>query len=354
MKKTLMCATAAAALAGTGFIAQADDGWYGRADLGAVYDGKFDHDAEAGVPFTLGGDSEPDDALLGSLGVGYGFGNGVRLETALTYRDGKLDVSDGINGTGIPADVFGTNDRVIYSAHKDGSVQIWDLMVNALYDFNRDGNVNPYVGFGLGAAQISADARNIAAVSTDGNGNPLQVFGANGFMDDETGLALQGLAGVGFDLTEKLTLDAGYRMFTIQDLTFTGTNEIGAGVSYDADYTDHSFTLGLRYAFGATPPPPPPPAPAAPAGSGVPSKTRVRWPRNENAPERDRGREQTECQTQPQRAQTQDARPAAHSVGCPGRCAPAFRCGSASPIRRESGRRFAWLESPRRGGYSTP
>ena len=53
MKKTLMCATAAAALAGTGLVAQAEDGWYGRADIGFVMDGRLDHDAESNVIFKI-------------------------------------------------------------------------------------------------------------------------------------------------------------------------------------------------------------------------------------------------------------------------------------------------------------
>ena len=86
MKKTLMCATAAAALAGTGLVAQADDGWYGRADIGQVVDGNVDHDAPTNVPFTLAGDSAPDDLVLGSLGVGYAFDSGFRLESTLSYK----------------------------------------------------------------------------------------------------------------------------------------------------------------------------------------------------------------------------------------------------------------------------
>ena len=86
MKKTLMCATAVTALASTSLFAQADDGWYGRADIGGVYTGNLDHDAEPGIPFTLGGDSDPEDVYLGSIGLGYGFDNGFRLETGLTYK----------------------------------------------------------------------------------------------------------------------------------------------------------------------------------------------------------------------------------------------------------------------------
>ena len=174
MKKTLMCATAAAALAGTGFVAQADDGWYGRADVGFVFDGRLDHDAENNVLNTLGGDSFTEDLTLFSVGLGYGFDNGFRLETALSHRDGDLDVPTNING-GIPASGPG----IIYAVNQEGDVRTWDLMVNALYDFNREGSVNPYLGVGIGAAQVDADARNLAAAVLGGTTTP----GANGFID---------------------------------------------------------------------------------------------------------------------------------------------------------------------------
>ena len=59
------------------------------------------------VPFTLAGDSAPDDLILGSLGVGYAFDSGFRLESTLSYKEGDLNVGDAINGFGIPANVFG-------------------------------------------------------------------------------------------------------------------------------------------------------------------------------------------------------------------------------------------------------
>ena len=55
MKKTLMCATAAAAFASAGFVAHAEDGWYARADATFGFDGKLDHDpAEQDVIGTMG------------------------------------------------------------------------------------------------------------------------------------------------------------------------------------------------------------------------------------------------------------------------------------------------------------
>ena len=45
------------------------------------------------------------------------------------------------------------SDGVVYARHKDGNIQNWELMFNALYDFNREGTIQPYVGAGIGAAQ---------------------------------------------------------------------------------------------------------------------------------------------------------------------------------------------------------
>ena len=102
MKKTLMCATAAAAFASAGFMAHAEDGWYARGALGRVVDGTLDHDAPNDVLHTVGSDSETsEDVVLGGLGLGYGFDNGFRLEAAVSHRAGDLDVPLNING-GLP------------------------------------------------------------------------------------------------------------------------------------------------------------------------------------------------------------------------------------------------------------
>ena len=275
MKKTLMCATAVAAFASASLVAQAEEGWYGRADVGYIFDGKMDHDAERDVLYTLAGDSDTDNAISLDLGLGYGFDNGFRLEGVIDHRNGDLEVSDGING-GIPADINLGTARTIYSQHQKGDLQIWDLMLNGLYDFNREGQFQPYVGVGIGAAKVKAKASNLAAVTVDPVGTTIVgAFSANGFNDSETAFAYQGLAGIGYSLSERLKLDLGYKYFAVDDLDFNGIGPLGEARVYDSDYRDHSVTLGLRYAFGApaAPPPPPPPtqldAPVAAACSTV-------------------------------------------------------------------------------------
>ncbi|MEO1101644.1 MAG: outer membrane beta-barrel protein, partial [Pseudomonadota bacterium] len=146
MKKTLMCATAAAALASAGLVAQAEEGWYGRADIGYGFDGTLDHDPENSVIGSLGGDSETDSTTMLGLGLGYGYANGLRLELGLSNRSGDLEPGSAPNG--IPAD----DANFTYSAAADGYLQSWDLMLNGIYDFNRDGTIQPYIGIGAGAA----------------------------------------------------------------------------------------------------------------------------------------------------------------------------------------------------------
>ena len=96
MNKTLMCATAAAALASAGLTAHAE-GWYGRTDLQYSFDGRLDHDpAVANTRGALARDSDTTEVLGAGVGLGYGFENGLRFETALGYRTGDLKPSRNI------------------------------------------------------------------------------------------------------------------------------------------------------------------------------------------------------------------------------------------------------------------
>jgi outer membrane protein OmpA-like peptidoglycan-associated protein len=238
MKKTLMCATAAAAFASAGFVAHAEDGWYARADATFGFDGKLDHDpAEQDVIGTMGSESDPDDMIGFDLGLGYGFDNGFRIEGVGAYGDAELSVpAASYNGAPIGA-VPGAS----------GNLQTMELMFNGIYDFNRDGAVQPYVGLGVGVLRANAKANNL--VYTNGT----DISAANGFADSDTGFAYQGLLGLGYKVSEKLTLDLGYRYKVAEDLEFGGAH---GGTNYDADYTAHLATVGMRFNFGATPPPP--------------------------------------------------------------------------------------------------
>jgi OOP family OmpA-OmpF porin len=199
MKNKLMRTLALAALLSALSVgaAQATEGWYGRVDVGYSIDGEIELDDT---------DFDLEDDWMADVGVGYGFMGGFRGEAELAYRNNDIDlISD--------------------------EVEVWSLMANLFYDFNRGGRFQPYLGVGAGFAQ-------------------LETLG-----EDEDSWGWQGLAGVGIELSDRATLDIGYRYFVLEDLELFGI---------DSDYEHQAVTVGLRWEFGAAAPPPPPPLPPPP------------------------------------------------------------------------------------------
>ncbi|MGE3302264.1 MAG: OmpA family protein [Hyphomonadaceae bacterium] len=244
MKKMLQGATALAAiLIGAPAAANAAEGWYGRADVGYTFDGDVDvSKAPTPAPVTLNGQHDFDADWSQHLGVGYGLSNGFRLEGELGHRYNELETSAQI---------------------ASGGAHAWSYMINAFYDFNRGGSIQPYLGVGVGGATVVPDAVTPTASQI--------------LRTKDTGFAWQGLAGVGFALTPRLMLDVGYRYFAAPDLNVGGTSTVPpvTAASYDLDYTAQSATIGLRWSFAAPPPPPPPPAPPPPPPEAAPAPVQV-------------------------------------------------------------------------------
>ncbi len=167
-----------------------------------------------------------DTGWAGVGAVGYGLGNGIRLEGELGYRhSGVKDANTGPSS---------------------GSVSAWDLMANGLYDFNLGWPVTPYVGVGVGGARVSFN-------------KVAEPEGGESVDDTSTVFAYQGIAGLTYAINQNLKVDAGYRYFS----TTTPHVKDTSGDIEHAHYHDHTLLISLRWEFGA--PPPPPPAPVQPA-----------------------------------------------------------------------------------------
>jgi OmpA-OmpF porin, OOP family len=243
MKKVLSSATALAALFVAPGLAQADTGWYGRADVGYSFAGDTfgsEADYEAPAPLVappvgtrqLNTEADLEEDWMQSLGLGYAFANGFRLEGELGHRFNSIE----------PDANFGGDD-----------IHAWSGMLNGIYDFNHGGSIQPYIGVGVGAARLLNKAY-----------TPLGNQQVNG---EDTVFAYQGLIGIGFTLSPQATLDLGYRYFVANGGSYDGISTsptVLAGSSWDGDYTHQAVTLGLRWAFDAPAPPPPPPAPPPP------------------------------------------------------------------------------------------
>jgi OmpA-OmpF porin, OOP family len=195
--------------------------------------------------------------------IGWGFGNGLRAEVEFDYRRNTFNRVSGVNSSG-----FGASTNV------GGSEQLWGPMFNLDYDFV--GLVPwmvPYVGVGIGYQR--AHLSSFSAIGTGSAGIINPTLSSN---DTRASFAAQGIIGAAFPIPSVpgLALTADYRIMAL-----TGTRTYNAGVTVTApggtavtrvgtmqighEY-NNTFTFGVRYNFGVTPPPPPAPVPvAAPA-----------------------------------------------------------------------------------------
>jgi len=187
-------------------------------------------------------------AAVGS--IGWGFGNGLRVELEGNYRNNSVDRITGARSTG-------------------GIIHQYGAMGNALFDFNflnlNVGGVGivPYVGAGVGYAWN--DWRNV-----NGRNGSAQIR-----TDDRDGqFAYQGIAGLAFGLDAMvpgLALTTEYRFFgtlepELATTALTNGRPVAVGTYKPTNY-NHSILVGLRYAFNAPRPVPvvAPPVAAAPA-----------------------------------------------------------------------------------------
>jgi opacity protein-like surface antigen len=161
-----------------------------------------------------------DPALQGSAVAGWDFapGNPVgegRIELEYTHRSNPLNQLKFAEG----------------SITGSGNVTADSLLANFWGVFHNKSPWAPYLGVGLGAARMEASSLKVA-------GQPLGSGSSVVF-------AYQLGTGVDFTLTDKLSLDLGYRFFNSTQPKFTEAS----GQSFKMDYSSHCAILGLRYGF---------------------------------------------------------------------------------------------------------
>lgn len=147
---------------------------------------------------------DPGAVITGAFG--YAFQNGLRLEGELGSRYSEMDE--------VSVSGYGTGEI-------EGDVTTTSMMANVFYDFMPAEKVSPFVGAGLGFANIEAD---------------IDHYGD----DDDTVLAYQLAAGVSFSVTQRLKIDVQYRYFATEDPDFNGI---------DAEYATHNAMGGVRFSF---------------------------------------------------------------------------------------------------------
>jgi len=181
-------------------------GPYFAARLGVCFldDAKL---SEEGVPFTI--DTEFDTGVVIEGAVGYDFGM-FRVEGEIGYRKNDIDK---FSALGI-------------SLSADGDIDALSFMANGYLDFENQTAFTPYIGAGIGYAEVSA--------------NDLSVAGIDIGSEDDSVFAYQFGVGVGYSATESLIVEIAYKYFATSDPDFEDT---------EAEYDSHNISIGIRYAF---------------------------------------------------------------------------------------------------------
>lgn len=235
--RTLLLGACASLALSSAANATTINGWYVSLEGGGNWiediDAVLTRDPDppgGGVATSQTFEAETGWAVLAS--VGYGFGGGWRAEFEAGYRH---------------------NETTLVTA---AEFEEWSAMLNVLYDIPLTERVALTLGAGAGADHLNLDV------------------GVLAFDEDDWHFAYQGIAGLSYELTDKVDLFVNYRYFRVAEPDFSGRALLPAAGTLTVDFDDivkHTATIGLRYRFGAAaaepmvaapPPPPPPPAEA--------------------------------------------------------------------------------------------
>ena len=193
--------------------------------------------------------------FAGLASIGYGLGNGLRVEMEGNYRSNQV--------------------RGVSDLRAGGHEQKYGAMLNALYDFDASPYgldfMLPYVGVGAGWMQNDWSKVHAGAFPAELTVNKAV-----------NGLAVQGILGAAFPMTSYvpgLDFTLEYRIMAMpNDRKYTAALGTAPGFAVPgklkvSDDINHSILIGFRY--GMAPPPPPPPAVPAPVAAPAPAPSRT-------------------------------------------------------------------------------
>ena len=174
--------------------------------------------------------------LGGHIGVGYSIA-GFRPEVTFGYRQASVDslTFKKLGGATAGPALDGANELLAAAGSKiSGSVSSIDLAAGVYYDIDTGSEIAPYIGVAGGMSQVTVKVKETAS--------PLQ------YEDEDSlwALSFQAAAGIGYAVTEDLTVALGYRLIGTLEGQFSKfeTSKSKTGMTLN-----HNVELGLRYSF---------------------------------------------------------------------------------------------------------
>ncbi len=199
--------------------------WYIRGDIGyKMYSDPEVNYANGAVEL---GEEEFDNTWMVGLGVGYQFNRYLRADVTVDYEF-EADFDSRTACVGACGATLG-------STTDESNMTVWTFMLNGYVDLAHWNGFTPYVGAGIGVAYIDIDE----LVETSGFGNPPIPGG------EQWNFAANAMAGVAFNITEYLLVDANYRYLWLGDVE--GDRDVGGNRLEYEDLAAHEIRVGLRY-----------------------------------------------------------------------------------------------------------
>ncbi|MEO1324790.1 MAG: outer membrane beta-barrel protein, partial [Pseudomonadota bacterium] len=198
-------------------------------------------DVASGTPY--GWSTEFDGGTAFGAEIGARYGNGFRAGIEFAYSQADVDTHTGVTlgGGSIDAvdaaaiasspDPLGVTVAAVV-ADGQGDITNTGLYGNIYFDFNQAGALQPYVGAGLGFADVSVNYKPSGITVID---------------DSETKLSYQIKAGATWRLQNQWELFGEYAYRATDDIELD--NQLFPG-SLDIENTQNVFSIGARYKFG--------------------------------------------------------------------------------------------------------
>ena len=213
-------------------------GWYLRGDIGYSNQrvDELDNALYANFDSVDTVSKDFNAAPFFAAGVGYRWNQWFRTDVTGEYRAKSDFHGVDITHAGV---VLDTNN---YTAQKSE----WVGLVNGYVDVGTWHGVTPFLGVGVGAANV--EISNFTDISP---ANDSVAFGDD---HDDWSFAWAVYAGLGFEVTEAFTVELAYRYLDMGDgesgdlVTFDGVNNVDNPMRFNG-ITSHDVKLGVRYTF---------------------------------------------------------------------------------------------------------
>ena len=235
MRYSIMALAGVAALLVSVSSAQAGQGWYVTGGVGGQFlDDSTDTTSDAfGNSATVKTKFDVGFGVNGAFGYSWdSYGNAgggavFRVEGEVLY---KMNDIDGLDVTAILGPFL-----VVGSFDGTGDVSALGLMANAWYEFKTGMPWRPYIGGGVGMANISLNDVGITVLGID---FPVAD-------DDDWVFAYQFGAGLNYELTRQVVVGIEYRFFATTDPEFVDVT----GAKFSGEVLSHNLGLIVRFLF---------------------------------------------------------------------------------------------------------